>query len=778
MFRIPLRVVALLMALWAVAGCSAGKTDVNVMSFNIEWGGEHVSFENVIEGIRRSGADIVAIQEAEANLGRIANALGWFYDRRSYVISRFPIIDPPGANGLYVYVEIEPGKIVAVANVHLPSDPYGPDAVRDGAGPDEVLALERATRLPALLPYLAVLPELVANGIPVFFAGDFNAPAHTDWTEDTVGQRPFLRYSLEWPVSKAVAEAGFRDSWREIYPDPVKNPGLTWWAARPPLALYAPGENDARDRIDFVWFAGDASAVRSRLLGKTAEDEVDIGLDPWTSDHRAIVTEFLVTPAPAPAYVTTARRVYRYGDPVQVLYHGGGVALIQLEGMPDATVSGDGTLPVPAGLLGPGQHRVSYVATGKPPLARDFWVLDSEPARVAVAGSEFSVGQSIGFSWSNAPGNRNDYVAVYKPGVEASYEGGATWSYLGALPAGQRQLDASTAAWQWPVAPGRYVLRLIEDDGYRVLAESAEFVVRDASEVLDQPPALATVADGRLPIQALFESYRTLLAQGWQLDVISMSQPEGTDRALPIVALRSPQEGPAAWFLAGVHGEEPAGPNAIARGIESLAALGKRYPVVLLPLLNPQGYVRNWRYLNMPIYSEDVAGQSVGDSSHLLPDATNPGQARALASSKEADAITRYIVRMSERYPPVYSIDLHEDNLIDQGYVYSQGVHGADDELAHQAVAVLAANDIAIKMSGQSRFYEDIYDGIIGPVTDSSVDELMSSKTVILDGATVAGPAARTVLVFETPAANLSLTQRVEAHLGLIRSLEQLIGLE
>ena len=79
-------------------------------------------------------------------------------------------------------------------------------------------------------------------------------------------------------------------------------------------------------------------------------------------------------------------------------------------------------------------------------------------------------------------------------------------------------------------------------------------------------------------------------------------------------------------------------------------------------------------------------------------------------------------------------------------------------------------------MSGQTRFNEDIINGIIGPVTDSSIDELMSSKTIIVDGQPEPGPAAKTVLVFETPAGNLTLAQRVNAHVALLRRLTLLIG--
>ena len=111
---------------------------LRVMSFNIEWGGAHISFDNVVEVVRRSQADVVGIQEAEGNLPRLATALGWHYNLRQYVISRFPLAEPPGVDGKYLFVEVAPGKMVVLANVHLPSDPYGPDAVRDGATPEEI----------------------------------------------------------------------------------------------------------------------------------------------------------------------------------------------------------------------------------------------------------------------------------------------------------------------------------------------------------------------------------------------------------------------------------------------------------------------------------------------------------------------------------------------------------------------------------------------------------------------------------------------------------------
>jgi len=295
--------------------------------------------------------------------------------------------------------------------------------------------------------------------------------------------------------------------------------------------------------------------------------------------------------------------------------------------------------------------------------------------------------------------------------------------------------------------------------------------------VIRLPAGIATHADGRRPIAALYESYLGLVAERWTLEIIANSQPPGTTQALPIIALRSPQSGPAVWILAGIHGEEPAGPNAIAAALEDIASLGRQRPVVLLPLLNPHGYARNWRYLNVAVYSERVDGHSVGDSSHLLPLPDAPDRPRAAtASSAEADAVTRFVLRRSADYPPLCSIDLHEDNLIDQGYVYSQGSLGASEPLAIEAVKVLRDSGIAIRMGGETRFGEEIVAGIIGPVVDSSIDELMSSHQIVDGGRIQPGPSARTVLVLETPAVDTSLGHRIAAHAALLRQLTALLA--
>jgi endonuclease/exonuclease/phosphatase family metal-dependent hydrolase len=468
---------------------ASAEVALRVMTFNIEWGGTHVSFENVVEAIRRSNADIVGIQEAEGNLQRLAADLGWYYDLRNYVISRHPLIDPPGANGQYLFVEIAPGRFVAVANVHLPSDPYGPDAVRDGASANEVLAIENRTRLPNMLATLDALDPLIAGDIPLFITGDFNAPAHTDWTAAAVGARPFLRYALEWPVSVAVTSAGFRDSWRDHHQDVVLEPGLTWWAGRPPLALYAPGDNDPQDRIDFVWYSGPVSVHSSELVGEIDGPGVSISVSPWPSDHRAVVSAFVTIPAVMPMLVSSARRVYSVGEDIDITFRQAVDSTVRVERVDDdgtrtmiaeRPATGDGSMRFAAELFEAGHYRIRLRdGNGSFSLHRDVWVLSPDAVpMVEVIGTSFEYERGIDVRWRNAPGNRNDYVAMVRLDAAGVEEDELPWAYVGSMPQGQLRLDVSSAEWGWPPADGTYVVRLLKDDGYEPLAQSPSFTIR------------------------------------------------------------------------------------------------------------------------------------------------------------------------------------------------------------------------------------------------------------------------------------------------------------
>lgn len=294
-------------------------------------------------------------------------------------------------------------------------------------------------------------------------------------------------------------------------------------------------------------------------------------------------------------------------------------------------------------------------------------------------------------------------------------------------------------------------------------------------------PNLATFADGRKPIKEIYAAVLKLRESGWILDVIALSSCvyRGKKMSLPIIALKTPNPtAKALWLISGIHGEEPAGPNAISdpEAIEAIGSLSRKIPIVLLPLCNPLGYLRNWRYLNQEKWNPNAAGQSVGDSEHYLPDFKNSDRPRReRPSSPEAAKLTAYVVETSAKYRPLVSLDLHEDNLISKGYVYSQGRLGPKDEIAQRAVRILLDAGVPIQTAGKTRFGETITDGIVGNEKDGSIDELLSTDKIIVDGRIIAKPAAATALVIETPAKALGLDERKRAHLKILTSLESLL---
>lgn len=291
-----------------------------------------------------------------------------------------------------------------------------------------------------------------------------------------------------------------------------------------------------------------------------------------------------------------------------------------------------------------------------------------------------------------------------------------------------------------------------------------------------------TASDGRAPLAQLMDQFAALSTRhGWREEEIYAYADDAT---LRIRAWRTPHQGRALWVLAGIHGEEPAGPNAIARQLASLVDLARQgVPIVLIPLCNPKAYRHNWRYPNTPERDWQKGGYSVGDSSYLLPDLETGTKPReAAAAGPETRALTQYVLHKARDYPPQLVIDLHEDELSREGgYIYSQGVHADGNPVGAEIVGLLQASGIPLRTSGLTRFGETIVDGVIsrddkgGPIRDGSVDELLAAPEVFVDGRMQRGPAGATVVVVETPAfAGSQFERRVSAHAAVVARVAEL----
>jgi hypothetical protein len=296
-----------------------------------------------------------------------------------------------------------------------------------------------------------------------------------------------MRYAFTWPVSRAVVDAGFRDTWRAAHPDPVATPGLTWWAPRPSAEdVYT--DADPADRIDFLYAAGPVRVLDSTLIGEAGARDVSLSVTPWPSDHRAVLSTMEVTPAWLPDLVAVNdQRLVAADETLTVHFrrrYAGGQTLVVKN--PAGTVVARSTLPAqglagsvslsPAGFE-PGAYEIALEDAGGEIVARI-------PVHVKAPGTTpalsldrrtYRSGEPITVRWANAPGNRWDWLAVYAaPGDGRSIpvrNGQRLWRYTGASIGGSLVIDRHLQdGVAWPLPPGQYTLFYLLHDSYEPAA--------------------------------------------------------------------------------------------------------------------------------------------------------------------------------------------------------------------------------------------------------------------------------------------------------------------
>ncbi|MBF8291002.1 MAG: hypothetical protein HW391_1970 [Chloroflexi bacterium] len=298
-----------------------------------------------------------------------------------------------------------------------------------------------------------------------------------------------------------LADAGFTDSYRAVHPDPVARPGFTWTAGYPRERKGA----EVHDRIDWVLTAGPIASVASAVVGESAYEDTGIAVDPWPSDHRAVVSTLEVSPAvPPPFAAADARRLF-LGHPQTIRFHGTGapgesIAVVPAGAGPGAAIASmptggalDGAITFTTGSWAAGSYDAVLVSGGAIVGGRsrfDAYPVGTKPT-IRTDKSTYAVGEPILVSWTAAPGWKWDWLAVTRRGAgnvdqSAGCTGGycgaggyLLWGYTETAVAGATVFDASAevGTTSWPLGAGWYRTAMYFDDGYALLAVSAPFRV-------------------------------------------------------------------------------------------------------------------------------------------------------------------------------------------------------------------------------------------------------------------------------------------------------------
>lgn len=296
------------------------KTDVvtntpvqlKIMTFNTWHGGNSVDYgvEKIVDAINQSGADIIGFQEVPDPAVKVADKLGngWYYYQKqnlqygqydTSIVSRYPIYDAfdiDGVKGVAALIRLPSGQKALVMNNHLWHDPYGPYwAHFDNRSVSDIISMEESARGQEIQASLAKLKSYMDAGIPVFLIGDFNAPSHLDWTENTKSSHN--GYVVEWPISKRVEQAGLLDSYRVVHPNPVESPGNTWSPIYPNGYSYGGTPYEPQDRIDFIYYKGNIQVTDSKVIVVGNPKPYGQHRDNlYPSDHASVLSSFIVNP--------------------------------------------------------------------------------------------------------------------------------------------------------------------------------------------------------------------------------------------------------------------------------------------------------------------------------------------------------------------------------------------------------------------------------------------------------------------------------------------------
>ena len=274
------------------------------MTWNILHGGRDIENgpQEVMAIIKNFDPDIICMVETYGSGKMIADSLGYNFhlvakkgtalddvNINLSIFSKFPFgerIDtdhPFYLGGREVFVN---GQKINVFSNWFHYLPWADEPENLGKSVEKLLEWERTetkyTMIQNVLPSIANYAAK-ADSIPMIFAGDMNSLSHHDWNESTSELHNGL--IVPWYSTKVLFDLGLVDSYRQVNPDPISNPGITW-------------DSKARKdehRIDYIFYKGEKLSATSSASYKSFLGEpfmIDKKQVPYPSDHGIVITNF------------------------------------------------------------------------------------------------------------------------------------------------------------------------------------------------------------------------------------------------------------------------------------------------------------------------------------------------------------------------------------------------------------------------------------------------------------------------------------------------------
>ncbi|MEE2908211.1 MAG: endonuclease/exonuclease/phosphatase family protein [Planctomycetota bacterium] len=319
MTRTVLILIAVLCAAPLSSSGATGEDTLRVLVWNVLHGANDVDqgAEKALAIIRESKADLVLMQESydidgdRPKLGAwLAEQLGWkqWQGESAHLCVLTPLEmkatffhDP--WHGVGAELTDSKGRSFIAWSIWIDWRAYITEELRDkpDISDEELLAAEhvRSSRLQEAKAIVAHLDEVkhTAADIPVLVGGDWNTPSHLDWTVDTARIYKHRR-ALPLPVSLAMKEAGFVDTYRVVHPNPIQHPGITW----SPMFRESEGKETGFERIDRLYLKNPTKPVGGWTLRPVAgkvfpetweDDSIPVKNRAFPSDHGAVLMDLV-----------------------------------------------------------------------------------------------------------------------------------------------------------------------------------------------------------------------------------------------------------------------------------------------------------------------------------------------------------------------------------------------------------------------------------------------------------------------------------------------------